>query len=433
MLFYVESADELKIAFDQLKVGSAFVHVFYDERIHPTKTSPSVIFIHHIENGVTFVLGVSHPDVVSVDIGVLEILPKLECTKYILNKKEVGHFLDTDGFIDIGFDIYTKTLEQVDVRMPQYADIRSVPIMRLNKSFNDTLKFIKEYIGTSDPETHKFENEFSSQLRSMESTGIFVDRNVFNLGDDKLIDKNGYVFCQYNMFTPTSRPSNRFSKINFAALNKKKGERDCFVSRFGRSGGIVMIDYESYHLRLFGNHVGFELPTSSLHEYLGKFYHDKETLTEDEYELSKKITFNLIFGGISDDIRDAIPFMGEIVKYVKATWDKYNKDGYVQTWYYDRKLRKSAYADLNSYKLFNYLLQSAETERNCLMMKLISEFFSKKKSELFLYHYDAFIFDMHKSEFKCVEELANILSEGGNFPLRVYVGSNYGDLREIHV
>ena len=29
--------------------------------------------------------------------------------------------------------------------------------------------------------------------------------------------------------------------------------------------------------------------TSSLHEYLGKIYHGKNDLTEEEYELSKKL------------------------------------------------------------------------------------------------------------------------------------------------
>ena len=433
MLFFIENAEEMNSAYEELSTGTSFVHVFYDERIHPTKATPCAIFIRHVESGNTFVLGITHPDAVPIDVGILKFLSQLKCTKYILNKKEVSHFFDTTGFIDIGFDIYTKTLDMVDVRLPQFKDIRSIPIMSLNKIFNDTFETIKEFVGEHDAESHKFEDDFTNELQLMESNGVYVDRSTFNLADPSLIDSNGYVYCQYNMFTPTSRPSNRFAKINFAALNKKKNERDSFVSRYGRSGAIVMVDYESYHLRLFGNYVGFELPTTSLHEYLGKFYHDKETLTEEEYELSKKITFNLIFGGISDDVRDTIPFMSEIVKYVESCWSTYNKDGGVHTWFYNRQLRKSAYGNLNSYKLFNYLLQSAETERNCRMMKLIHEYFADKKSKLFLYHYDAFIFDMHKTEFKCVAEIAEMLSEDGKFPLRVYVGANYGELREISV
>ena len=70
---------------------------------------------------------------------------------------------------------------------------------------------------------------------------------------------------QYNLYTPTTRPSNRYNNINFLALNKKDGDRNDYVSRYGSEGAIAMIDYESYHLRLFANHINYDLPNDSLH------------------------------------------------------------------------------------------------------------------------------------------------------------------------
>ena len=430
MLYFVESADIMQEAYQDLSEGNLFIHCFYDERIHPTKNVLNVIYVHNLSTKNTFVFGINHPDIISIHKNALNVLSKVPGKKYIFGKKNISHLIDTIDFIDIEFEVYTKTLEVIETKTLRYNDIKSVPIMKLNKSFNDTLKNIKNYINTEDTQNKIFESEFSYELKKMESNGIYVDRNVFNLGEADAIDDDNYVFCQYNILTPTTRPSNRFKKINFAALNKKNNERDGIVSRFGKKGGIVMVDYESYHLRLFGNHVGFKLPTSSLHEYLGKFYHDKETLTEDEYELSKKITFNLMFGGITDDVRDTIPFMSEIVKYVEQIWQKYNTDGYVETWTYNRKLRKSTYGEMNPYKLFNYLLQSAETERNCKIMSKINNYFENKKSKLILYHYDAFILDMHKSEFKLVGDLVEILSDKNEFPITEYHGSSYVQLTE---
>ena len=178
------------------------------------------------------------------------------------------------------------------------------------------MKLFKNEISNIDADAYTFENEFSRQLSNIEKNGIYVNRSMFNIGDVSLLDDDDLIYSQYNILTPTNRPSNRFSKINFAALNKKKNERDSICSRY-EDGAIVMVDYESYHLRLFADHVGFELPKSSLHEYLGKLYHDKETLTEEEYELSKKITFNIMYGGVSDDIRNNIPFMAKIADYVE--------------------------------------------------------------------------------------------------------------------
>jgi len=278
----------------------------------------------------------------------------------------------------------------------------------------------------------RYEADFSVVLKEIEESGIYV--TDFTLGDKSLVDEHGLVHSQYNMFTPAGRPSNRFGGVNYAALNKKTGDRDCFVSRYGKDGAIVMMDYESYHLRLIGNHVNFDLPDESLHEYLGKLYHGKDELTKEEYDLSKKITFNLIFGGITDDVRDNVPFMARIADYVDKTWEKYQRNGYVETWYYNRKLNSSIFDEqTNSYKVFNYLLQSAETERNCGIMRRILDYLKGKDTKFFLYTYDAFLFDIPKHEFIEVKNLAEIMREGNKFPIRMEVGGNYGDLREVRV
>ena len=91
-----------------------------------------------------------------------------------------------------------------------------------------------------------------------------------------------------------------------------------------------MMDYESYHLRFVGNYLNYKLPNTSIHEYLGKLYHGKDKLTEEEYDLSKKITFNLIYGGIDKDIKDNVPFMNEIDQYVDKTYKEFNSCGYVE-------------------------------------------------------------------------------------------------------
>ena len=411
--------------------GNCFFHFVYDDKIHPSKVTPCILFVYHFETDTTYTFSFNHPDVLNININVLQSIVNIPCKKFIFDKKNAKHFVDLKNFIDIKFDNYAKTLEQIDIKLPSTHDIRSCPIMIIKKSFNDTLKLLKNIIGDVDKEHYFFENDFSQQLYTIELCGVYVNKETFNLGDINTIDNNNLVYTQYNMLTPTYRPSNRFAKINFAALNKKKNERDSICSRYEK-GAIVMMDYESYHLRLFGNHIGFDLPKTSLHLYLGQLYHDKKELTEEEYDLSKKITFNIMYGGVSQDIRENIPFMDQIAIYVDKLWERYNKDGYVTSWFYNRKLTKSAYGDLNPYKLFNYILQNAETERNCMMMKKIHELTNNTDIKLFLYHYDAFIFDMKFSDFDVVKKLKPQLEEG-LYPVKIYAGANYGDLKFIDV
>ena len=433
MLNYIETPSEFSDMCKTLSTGNAFFHCVYDAGIHPVYVNPIAIFIYHDTTDSKFVMSFSHPDVIPISKKCIPTLINTDCKKYIIDKKNSVHFMDVSEFIDISFDKYTKTLEQTSVNYPVCKDLRSVPIMTLKKSFDDTLKLLKKYIGNEDVNSATLSTDMCNVFSTIEKNGMYVNKDIFNLGYASLIKENGCVYGQYNYFTPTTRPSNRFAKINFAALNKKKNERDSLTSRFGVDGGLVMVDYESYHLRLFAEHIKFELPTSSLHEYLGKFYYDKDELTEEEYDMSKKITFNLIFGGISDDVKEHIPFMKKVAEYVDTNWNNFQKNGYVETWLYKRKLSKDCYTDMNPYKLFNYMLQSVETEQNCKMGMKINNHFSDLKSKLVLYHYDAFLMDMHKSEFIEAKKVAKFLENDGKFPLRMYVGSNYGSMNEIKV
>jgi len=433
MLNFVETYDEFVSLLDKLNSGHSFFQLIYDERIHPSKAELIALFVHHKETNENYVLSFSHPDVVLLDNRCLTKLIDTKCKKYILNKKEANHFLNVDNFIDLSYDVYVTTLEQITYKYPRFSDIKSVPIMILKKSFEDTLKLLNSYIGNEDDNNTRLSNNLCKCFYDIETNGVYVNRDTFNLGELSLIDDNNYVYSQYNYYTPTTRPSNRFAKINFAALNKKKNERDSFVSRFGNEGGIVMIDYESYHLRLVGDYLNFELPPYSLHEYLGKFYHDKEHLNEEEYEISKKITFNLIYGGISDDIKKHIPFMKCVADYVDYMWSEFNNKGYVTTWKYNRKISKEYFTQLNPYKLFNYIIQSAETEQNCDMILKLNSRLETYRSKLFLYHYDAFMLDMHIDEFYLIKDIIKELTDNNKFPLRVYVGNSYGNLKELKV
>lgn len=432
MTIYVETLNDFQDFQTGIANGTCFFHFIYDESVHPIKVQPCVLFVYHFETDKTFVFSFNHPDVVCINYNILKNLVNVNATKLIYDKKNVSHFCNMNNFIDIKFDKYTKTLNEISCKLPTYKDIKSCPIMILKKSFDDTLKLFKNEISTIDADAYTFENEFSRQLSNIEKNGIHVNRSTFNIGDVSLLDDDDLIYSQYNILTPTNRPSNRFSKINFAALNKKKNERDSICSRY-EDGAIVMVDYESYHLRLFADHVGFELPKSSLHEYLGKLYHDKETLTEEEYELSKKITFNIMYGGVSDDIRNNIPFMAKIADYVETMYKKYLEDGFVHTWYFNRKMRHETYGKLNPYKLFNYLLQNAETERNCLMMKNIHSVIENTDVKLILYHYDAFIFDMKSTDFILTKKIKSKIHEDGKFPVKFYAGINYGNMKLVNV
>jgi hypothetical protein len=74
------------------------------------------------------------------------------------------------------------------------------------------------------------------------SSSVFKIYNNDVIGNLQQIERNGLqttngmVYSEYNPYTATGRPSNRFGGMNFAALNKKDGSRKQFISRFGKDG-----------------------------------------------------------------------------------------------------------------------------------------------------------------------------------------------------
>ena len=82
---------------------------------------------------------------------------------------------------------------------------------------------------------------------------------------------------------------------------------------------------------------------------------------------------------------------------------------------------------IHSQKLFNYYIQATETETNIRKMKIIQDYLKDKQTRLVLYIYDAFVFDVAKSDGKQIlSDLQSILSD--KFPVKIKTGTYYGAL-----
>ena len=428
---FIETPEQMHELLKLMRMHTSIINLYYTHPTrHPSLNDVLGVFIY--VNKHTYVISIRHPDAIHISDKILDVIYASPGRKIIFDRKRIKYFVkEIKNGIDAKVCSYLNFKESIDTEfnITQKNDLRSVPIMILLKHFKNMCLVLKNFSFSSG--SILFESDFSNALYEIEKNGLFV-RN-FNLGSDELVNSDNLVYSQYNMLTPTGRPSNAFGNVNFAALNKKTGQRDCFVSRFLDDGLLVMVDYESYHLRLLANFLEYDLPKSSLHEYLGRLYHGKDKLTEEEYEISKKITFNLIYGGITDDVKMNVPFMKKIADYVDSVWDFYCTNHYVETWYYKRRISDVFFKkNVNSYKIFNYLLQSAETEKNCKIISELNNHFRNMRSKIILYTYDAFLFDVHKTEFEVMKSLIDVITSDGQYPIRMYSGKSYGSMKQIN-
>jgi hypothetical protein len=105
----------------------------------------------------------------------------------------------------------------------------------------------------------------------------------------------------------------------------------------------------------------------------------------------------------------------------------------VETPVFKRRITEHHISDPNPNKLFNYLLQAAETEFSIQNISRINDFLRNKESKVVLYTYDSILVDLSKNDgMETVHHIKNTMIDN-QFPVKCYVGKNYNDLCEIEI
>jgi hypothetical protein len=265
-------------------------------------------------------------------------------------------------------------------------------------------------------------------LRSIEASGLSIDmEELSTYYDSRALRgvKNDMVYTQYNPYTMTGRPSNRFNGINFAAVPKDTGARKSFISRF-TNGTLVQFDFDAYHLRLLGKYANVTLPPTPLHEYLGSLYFNKSSLTAAEYDEAKQRTFHTLYG---DNIHTDIELLSRIKDVAASVYAEYLTHGYMVSPLVNRKMYIDS-AHTSKHKLFNYFVQALEFEYTSTILQSILTYLEPYASRCILYTYDAILLDTHPEERELIVPAVQKLLEHDNFPVKIYMGKNYHDIEK---
>ena len=283
------------------------------------------------------------------------------------------------------------------------------------QNINDVVPLVKhaEYFLPISTELYK---SFKYQNQTILENLYQIERNGL-----KTYEK--IIYSEYNPFTSTGRPSNRFGGLNFAALNKSDGSRKQFISRFN-NGVLVEMDFDAYHLRLIGEIVGYKFPKGSVHEHMAELY----GLPYDE---AKALSFKYLYGGITEEVSDN-PFFSKVSDYIKVLWQDYQTNNFIESYIYNRKIYKKNLSDMNPNKLFNYMIQLMETENNIKILNELQPKLENYESKLVLYNYDSFLFDFDtKDGLDFLKMVKETLESGGKYPVKISRGVNYHEMQDI--
>lgn len=406
--------------------------------------SISILYIYVLYADREYVLVYNHTEGLNLSIDTLNMFPN-DVKLFVHNKKRFLQFFNRQNLIDIDLieyfrknisieeDFETTAHEFFMKSFSMFSDLNCIiPIVKhIEKAQSIRDKFLDLYDYIDDSKSFDLYNSLMIRnFHEIEKSGLYVNVDELHNHHTNYTVYDNLVYTEYNMYTSTGRPSNRFNGLNFAALNKDSGIRKSFVSRFD-NGYVVSFDYESYHLRLLAELVNYQFPDYSVHEYLGKLYFQKEELTPAEYKESKSISFRQLYGGISDEYK-SIPFYSKIYEYTNLLWDSYQRDGYIETPMFHRKLYSSFLPDMNPSKLLNYLLQAFETERNSAVIHNVLQRIQSFNTKLILYTYDSFLFDFDANDgVELLKTIKSELEQSGKYPVKIEIGRNYQDLVQI--
>jgi len=421
----------------ELKGKCLLVHpIAMDDRLHTSCCSILAIAMYDIETNQPYIVSVSHPE------GVFHIsdLQFLHNKVYVTNRA----LLTANGYAVDGYDVelikYLHTNKGFELNSNPMVTLynRTMPnckktnaLISLTKLEEQVVEIYNKHFNRQLPAgLDYYSDTLKASLTAIQQNGMHVDPvkfvqcfgNTYALCGDK-------CYTQYNYYTTTGRPSNRFGGINFAALPKEDDTRSCFISRFN-NGVLLELDFNSYHPRLIADIVGYDFGTEDVYHHFAKLYHSTHTPTPAQITKAKEDTFRQLYGGIKKEYLN-VPFFAATNMFSKQIWQHMTTHGYVDSLISGRRLFVSNYQDINEHTLFNYYIQMHETEKNALVLKTILEYLQAYllTSVPVLYTYDSILFDVHPDELDTIiGHLIPSCIDTNVFPIKLKKGLNYKNM-----
>ena len=441
----VEDKPRLQELYNSLQTSNSFwVPVFSDLYRHYVNNRISFVYIYIFDTKKEYIVPFHHKDCICLESEHLNRFTS-KADIYVLGKKRFVNFYHHKTF-DADLVEYFQSnqmlqLEDCDTSAHDwynkwyYNETNVNDYIPITKHYERCSamkdKFVESCSTFKRSESFDYYNElFIDNLYGIERNGLKVNYNKFveKFQTNNLIGSTAYT--EYNIYTTTGRPSNKYGGVNYAAINKEDGSRESFVSRH-EYGMLLEFDYDSYHLRLIGDIVDYSFPQDSVHTYLGKQYFGKKEISEEEYNQSKTISFRLLYGGVDKDFAK-IPFFGKVKEFTYKLWKKFQDNGYIETAILKRKLFRNAMSDMNPSKLFNYYLQSMETEYNMAMINEVNALLGPYNTKLILYTYDSLLFDFAIKDGKqLILDIKNTMTNG-KFPVKLKAGKTMQGLQNMN-
>ncbi len=415
MFWLIENNEQLQ-EFKAKNFKRVFIEPLYsNDNIHPISRGIVGFYIREINYRKGFLVNVDHSEATSCNLDqVYKLIGGFE-EIFVRDKKEFLHIVPLKQLSDIHFISPTDIPDQFPChdffyrKYPHILNIGNIiPIVKHYERCETLYNAVKHVFAMDKPEHFDFyNNRATSVFYWIESMGLKVDSKLF---EEHFGVERNWTYSQFNLKTTTTRPSNSFGGVNYAALDKKSGCREAFIPD---NDFLLEIDISAYHPTLAAQLVNYDFGEGDIHQAFADMYGV-------DYKKAKELTFKQLYGGVFKEYKD-LEFFKRVEKYIEDISSK------------EKFVCKSGYVfktDMKKQKLFNYILQNTETYYNVLILEKIIHLLKHCKTNIIHYTYDSFLLDVDKDEKDVVLSILNVFKEYG-FSTKVEAGSNYNSLERI--
>lgn len=416
MYWLIEDSDKIE-TICRIKYQVAYVEVIpTSHNLHPVENDICAIYIRPRDESKGYIIPINHSETINLTIeDCLRVLNSIE-NIYVRDRKEFLHYFAIKHCAQPSPSPHTYIPQETTAHIHIYNKYPNL------HNLNTIVPIVKHYeiceqnfTNFDSIRMNPFYNKAALVFNQLERAGIKVDPTKFEQYFDKEV--NEFIYTQYNLNTLTTRPSNTFNNINFSALNKDNGERECFIPR---NDFFMEMDISAYHPTILANLLDYTFDSDDIHSDFAKMYNV-------DYAKAKEITFKQLYGGIWKEYRE-FPFFRKVIAYTDDLWDSFNYGGYIKCPISDHRFIKSEMEDMNPQKLLNYVLQNLETANNVLILYEIFKLLRGKNTKLVLYVYDSFLFDVDENEKEIFTQILEIFKEK-NLQVKIKTGTNYHNLK----
>ena len=412
MYWLIEDIEHIETLY-RIKHEVAYVDIIpCSHNLHPVENEVCAIYIRPRDDSKGYIIPINHSETINFDFEVAEKVLNSIQNIYVRDRKEFLHYFTLKHCYQhipsphTYIPQLTQAHTQIYNRYPEIQDLNTiVPIVKHYEVCE------QNYLNYNVKEINPFYNKAALVFNQLERAGIKVDQAKFEQYFDKEV--NEFIYTQYNLNTLTTRPSNTFNNLNFSALNKDNGERECFIPR---NDNFIEMDISAYHPTLLANLLGYTFDSDDIHG-------DFATMYNVDYAKAKEITFKQLYGGIWKEYRE-IEFFKRTQAYIDDLWDTFNYGGYIRCPISNHRFLKSEFEDMNPQKLLNYVLQNLETANNVCILYDIFKVLRGKNTKLVLYVYDSFLFDFDENEKAVMLQILGIFNKY-KLQTKIKKGKNY--------